>query len=82
MPIQYLLLITYLLDLSAKYPLCATALQFNEGIEDYYNIQHGDMMDSIKVHCKVTDGVAYAILHHESEKAEMVQGYESAGSFT
>jgi len=68
-------------DLSAKYPSCATAMQFNDKKEGYYYIHHGNMLQSIEVECKVTNGTTYAIIHHDSETAELINGYESAGSF-
>ena len=71
----------HLIDPSAKYPSCATAMRINDNKEGYYNIHHGNMLDSIEAECKVIEGITYAIIHHNSEKTELVDGYDAPGSF-
>ena len=70
-----------LIDPSAKYPSCAMAIQLNDDKEGYYNIIRGNMLHSIEIECKVINGITYAIIHHDSEKTELVTGYEEPGSF-
>ena len=53
----------------------------NRNKEGYYNIYRGEMLRPIKVECKVINGTTYEIIHHDSEKTEVVNGYEAQGSF-
>jgi len=68
-------------DPSAKYTSCAAAIQLNDNNEAYYNIKRGNMLHPIEAECKMINGKSYAIIHHDSEKTELVTGYEAPGSF-
>ena len=71
----------FLLDPSAQYRSCATALKMNDGKEGYYNIKHSNMLHSLKVECKITTNKAYAVFHHDSETLTNVTGKEKPCSF-
>ena len=53
----------------------------NGNEEGYYKLYRGNMLHPIDVQCKVINGTTYEIIHHDSEKTEMINGYEAPGSF-